>query len=200
MKITKRQPRGIIKEMANQEQDFVVGGYSGGYSSNSERYDYIVSAINKNEAKKILKAVKPHLRKINANPVSDYTQFNPYTTFKRLGESVSFNRGDQMKITRNQLRKIIKEERAKLLVEMNPAADAERSLGLYANASTVDKLSSALQSLLMEVETAAIEDGLEDYEAEDMAANAGLLAVAQAFQSVGMIAEYDALYRILQQG
>jgi hypothetical protein len=147
MKITKRQPRGIIKEMANQEQDFVVGGYSGGYSSNSERYDYIVSAINKNEAKKILKAVKPHLRKINANPVSDYTQFNPYTTFKRLGESVSFNRGDQMKITRNQLRKIIKEERAKLLVEMNPAADAERSLGLYANASTVDKLSSALQSL-----------------------------------------------------
>jgi len=89
MKITKDQLRRIIKEekqkllkeMANQEQDFVVGGYSGGYSSNSVRYDYIVSAINKNEAKKILKAVKPHLRKINATPVTDYTQFNPYSTF-----------------------------------------------------------------------------------------------------------------------
>jgi len=92
MKITKDQLRRIIKEekqkllkeMANQEQDFVVGGYSGGYSSNSVRYDYIVSAINKNEAKKILKAVKPHLRKINATPVTDYTQFNPYSTFERL--------------------------------------------------------------------------------------------------------------------
>ena len=105
-----------------------------------------------------------------------------------------------MKITKNQLRRIIKEEKTKLLVEMNPVADAERSLGLYANTSTLDKLSSALQSLLMEVETAAIEDGLEEDEAEDMAANAGLMAVANAFQSVGMIAEYDALYRILQRG
>ena len=105
-----------------------------------------------------------------------------------------------MKITKNQLRRIIKEEKTKLLVEMNPVADAERSLGLYANASTVDKLSSALQSLLSEVEAAAIEDGLEEDEAEDMAANAGLMAVADAFQSMGMIAEYDALYRILQRG
>ena len=114
MKITKRQLRRIIKEMANQEQDFVVGGYSGGYSSNSERYDYIVSAINKNDAKKKLKDAKPHLKKINAAPVTDYTELDPYSTFERLGESVNFSRGAQVKITKRQLRRIIKEERAKL--------------------------------------------------------------------------------------
>ena len=103
-----------------------------------------------------------------------------------------------MKITKRQLRKIIKEEKAKLLVEMGPAADTERGLSLYANTSTVDKLSSALQSLLSEVEIGAIEDGLEEDEAEELAANAGLMAVADAFQSVGMIAEYDALYRLLR--
>ena len=113
MKITKRQLRRIIKEMANQEQDFVVGGYSGGYSSDSERYDYIVSAINKRDAKKKLKDAKPHLKKINAAPVTDYTELDPYSTFERLGESVNFSRGAQVKITKRQLRKLIREGRMK---------------------------------------------------------------------------------------
>ena len=105
-----------------------------------------------------------------------------------------------MRVTKKQLAKIIKEEKAKLLVEMNPVANAERGLGMYANVGVVDQLSSALIDLMQGVELEAVEDGLEDEEAEDLAANVALLAVAQAFQSAGMIAEYNALYRLLQRG
>lgn len=134
MKITKRQLRRTIKEMANQEQDFVVGGYSGGYSSDSERYDYIVSAINKNDAKKKLKDAKPHLKKINAAPVTDYTELDPYSTFERLGESVNFSRGAQVKITKRQLRQIIKEEKTKLLNEWGDSVETGSDLIEFAKA------------------------------------------------------------------
>lgn len=105
-----------------------------------------------------------------------------------------------MKITKTQLKRIIKEEKQKLIVEMNPIANAKRTLSLYADVSDVDRLGSALQDILSGVEMAAAEDGLEEDEAEEMAADAALLAVANAFQSVGMIAEYDALFRIISRG
>lgn len=105
-----------------------------------------------------------------------------------------------MKITKNQLRRIIAEEKQKLLVEMNPVANAERSLGMYADSADVDKLQDALLDILQGVEMAAAEDGLEDDEAEEMAADAAIIAVAQAFQSAGMIAEYDALQRLVARG
>ena len=99
-----------------------------------------------------------------------------------------------MKITKRQLIQIIKEEKANLLKEN---ANAERSLGSYANSSSVDALTDALLNILQEVEMGAAEDGIEDDEAEEMAADAALLAVAQAFQSAGMIAEYNALYNMI---
>ena len=105
-----------------------------------------------------------------------------------------------MKITKKQLQKIIKEERARLLSEMNNVKNAERSLSLYAKETTVDSLAVALQNLAQEVEMGAIEDGLEEDEAEDYASDAVLLACAQALQAVGMIAEYNALYTILARG
>ena len=46
----------------------------------------------------------------------------------------------------------------------------------------------------------AIDDGLEEDEAEEMAIDAVVLAVAQAFQSAGMVAEYNALYDMVQRG
>ena len=104
-----------------------------------------------------------------------------------------------MKITKRKLRKIIKEERRKLLTEMVAgAANAERSLGSYANAGTLDGITQSIINLLQEVEKGAISDGLEEDEAEDMAANAALLAVAQAFQSAGMIAEYNEIYKLIE--
>lgn len=103
-----------------------------------------------------------------------------------------------MKISKRQLKRIIAEEKQKLLVEMNPMANAERSLGMYADVRDVDRLQDSLLSILQGVEMAAAEDGLEDDEAEEMAAEAAVLAVAQAFQSAGMIAEYQALIRMLR--
>ena len=105
-----------------------------------------------------------------------------------------------MKITKQQLKKIIKEEKQKLIVEMNPIANAERTLSMYADVSNVDTLTTAIQDILAGVEMAAIDDGLEEDEAEEMAANAALLAVAQAFQATGLIAEYDAIYKMIQRG
>ncbi len=105
-----------------------------------------------------------------------------------------------MKITKRQLRRIIKEEKANLLSEMGSMAGAERSLGMYADVSDVDGLTDALLNILQGVELSAVEDGIEDDEAEEMAANAALLAVAHAFQSAGMMAEYQALYRMIERG
>ena len=105
-----------------------------------------------------------------------------------------------MKVTKTQLKRIIKEEKQKLLVEMNPLANAERSLGMYANTSVIDQMSKSIADLLQNIEIEAIDDGLEEDEAEEMAIDAVLLAVAQAFQSVGMVAEYDALYKMIQRG
>ncbi len=105
-----------------------------------------------------------------------------------------------MKVTKSQLKRIIKEERSKLLVEMNPAANAERSLGLYANTTLIDQLSSVVMDLLQGIETEAIEDGLEEDEAEDMAVDAVVIAIAQALQAAGLTAEYNALYNMVQRG
>ena len=96
--------------------------------------------------------------------------------------------------------KNIKEEKSKLLVEMNPAKNAERSLGMYANTAIVDQLSKSVTDLLQNIEVEAIDDGLEEDEAEEMAIDAVVLAVAQAFQAAGMVAEYNALYDMVQRG
>ncbi len=103
-----------------------------------------------------------------------------------------------MKLTKKQLKNIIAEEKQKLLVEMNPMKNAERSLGLYADVSDVEALQDALLNILQGVEMAAQQDGLEDEEAEEYAADAAVLAVAQAFQSAGLTAEYAALIRTLR--
>ena len=106
-----------------------------------------------------------------------------------------------MKITKGQLKRIIKEEKARLLTEMGGHAGADRSLGMHAEVSDVDNLTTSLLNILQSVEMGAVEEeGLEDAEAEVLAANAALLAVAQAFQSAGMFAEYQALYKMIERG
>lgn len=117
---------------------------------------------------------------------------------KDIGTYIYQNEGTAMKITKNQLKKLIAEEKQKLLVEMNPMANAERSLGLYADVRDVEALQGALLNILQGVEMEAQQDGLEDDEAEDYAADAAVLAVAQAFQSAGLVAQYDALLRTLR--
>ncbi len=79
----------VRNDSLNEDQDFVVTGFKGGYSSNSERWDWIVSAKNKAEAKKKVQDRKGKLRGISATPVSDYKSLNPYSVFQRLDEAAT---------------------------------------------------------------------------------------------------------------
>ena len=104
-----------------------------------------------------------------------------------------------MKITKRQLKRIIKEEKQKLLVEMNPMANAERNLGGLASVSTTEAITNGILDLLQGVEMAAVEEeGLEEDEAEEAARGAAILAVAQAFQSAGLMDVYAGLTRMLR--
>ena len=90
-----------------------------------------------------------------------------------------------MKITKNELRKIIKEEKSRLLNEMNPRANAERSLSVYANVALVDGLKNSVSQLLEQIETDAFEDLGDERDAEEAALNAVLLVLAEAFGLAG---------------
>ena len=104
-----------------------------------------------------------------------------------------------MKITKRQLRRIIKEEKANLLSEAGPVANANRSLGLYANMSTVDNITDGLHDLLQEVMMGAEEDGMEEEDAERASRDAAIVAVANAFQGAGILDVYHNLMRMLQR-
>ncbi len=103
-----------------------------------------------------------------------------------------------MKITRDDLRRIIKEEKQKLLVEMNPMANAERMQGEYADTAAVDAVENALSELMFGINEDAFEDLGDEDDADDAAAAAVTFTVAQAFQSLGLLAQYEALIRTLR--
>ena len=104
-----------------------------------------------------------------------------------------------MKITKRQLRRIIAEEKQKLLVEMNPMMDAERTLGGSVPQSSISAMGNAMGAILQGTEADLINDqGLDADEAEDKAAIALVLAVAYELQSLGLIGPYLALYDLVQ--
>lgn len=99
-----------------------------------------------------------------------------------------------MKITKRQLKKIIKEEKAKLL----ESRSADRSLGMYADVAAVDALQRAFDDLLVGTETSAYEDLQDDLDASEASTEAVTLAIAHTFQAAGLIAQYQALMRTLK--
>ena len=106
-----------------------------------------------------------------------------------------------MKITKNQLKRIIAEEKQKLLVEMNPLADAERTYGGYANEAAKDQIGSALRNFLNDTATVLeVEEGLDEDEADEKAHTALVLALAYELQSLGLIGPYNALYNLVRSG
>ena len=87
-----------------------------------------------------------------------------------------------MRLSKKQIQEIIKQEK-RILTEMNPMADADRSVGTLANVSSIDQVTDGILNILQEVEMGAQdEEGLEPDEAEEKARNAAILVVAQAFQ------------------
>ena len=106
-----------------------------------------------------------------------------------------------MKITKRQLKKIIKEEKQKLLVEMNPAADAERTYGGFVKESSKDQLGSALRNFLNDTAIRLeVEEELDEDEADEKAHAALVLALAYELQSLGRTSPYNALYTLVQRG
>jgi hypothetical protein len=73
-----------------------------------------------------------------------------------------------MKITKRQLRRIIKEEKAKVLTEQMTGAD--RAIGLYFDVNQQKMTFDSLTVLFDESVADAIEDGAMDEEAVDMVA------------------------------
>ena len=103
-----------------------------------------------------------------------------------------------MKITKTQLRRIIKEEKARLLNE-NPIANAERASGGFANVSTMESVTDGILDLLQEIEMGSSKEFDGDIEmAEEFARNGAILVVAQAFQSAGLTDVYASLTKILR--
>lgn len=93
-----------------------------------------------------------------------------------------------MKITRRQLRKIIQEEKQKILSEqMLP--DGDRALTHYANRPAMNQALTSLETTYNSIVTEAIEDGVPEAEAEDLAASALLELVRFALEEKGHV--YD---------
>jgi hypothetical protein len=103
-----------------------------------------------------------------------------------------------MKITKRQLKRLIAEEKQKLLNENNPIRNAEYMQGNYANVSDVSILEDAMGDLLQGSETDAFDDMGDDDDAADAAQTVLTFTIAQRFQSLGMIAQYEALIRTLR--
>ena len=74
-----------------------------------------------------------------------------------------------MKITKRQLRRIIKEEKAKVLAEYNPAQDpAKRAIGLYFDINMMKQFDQLMYDLFQNAMESARADGLEPDEAYQM--------------------------------
>lgn len=99
-----------------------------------------------------------------------------------------------MKITKNQLRRIIKEEKQKLLNEMNPLANADRMLGLGIPDAMQSQLTDLLGKMMQTAEIELIRDGEIDEEDADVeGSNAVMMALANSLQSIGLTNAYDAM-------
>ena len=99
-----------------------------------------------------------------------------------------------MKITKRQLRRIIKEEKQKLLNEMNPLANADRMLGLGIPAAMQSQLTDLLNQMMMKAMDDLVEDGEVDEEDADVeGSNAVMMALANSLQSIGFTNAYDAM-------
>jgi hypothetical protein len=92
-----------------------------------------------------------------------------------------------MKITRRQLKRIIREEKRKLTLENQ--SPGQRALGIYANVAAVKSLQDQMESLYFDIIEEAQADGLEDADGEDMAGEAILQIVREFMQTVGHLGD-----------
>ena len=87
-----------------------------------------------------------------------------------------------MKITKSQLRRIIKEEKAKLLTELS---QGERARGLYIDDAMASSVKSTLEQMYNNGVNDAIADGEDEMDAEEMCAAGVTEVVGEFLDSVG---------------
>ena len=87
-----------------------------------------------------------------------------------------------MKISKRQLKTIIKEEKQKLREQNSPG---ERARGVYADDTLARQATAILSDLYERMTDAMEEDGLDIGEAEDMAAEGLLHIVNSVLQTMG---------------
>jgi hypothetical protein len=92
-----------------------------------------------------------------------------------------------MKITKRQLRRIIKEEKRKLIHENQTSG--QRALAIYANTTTVKDLKEQIGHLYFDIIDQAMADGQEETEGEDIAGKAILQIVKEFMQTVGHVGD-----------
>tara|TARA_B100000683_G_scaffold203774_1_gene197246 strand:- start:41 stop:352 length:312 start_codon:yes stop_codon:yes gene_type:complete len=92
-----------------------------------------------------------------------------------------------MKVSKRQLRKIIKEEKSRLLNEMNPRANAERALGMYASTALLDTFKKNGLDLMQGIELEAYEDLDDELSAEEAAVGAFLMVISQVLGEAGYV-------------
>ena len=87
-----------------------------------------------------------------------------------------------MKITKRQLRQIIKEEKSKLLTELS---QGERARGLYIDDAMASSVKTTLEQMYNSAVNDAIDDGEDEMDAEEMCAAAITEVVGEFLDSVG---------------
>jgi hypothetical protein len=108
-----------------------------------------------------------------------------------------------VRITKKQLKQIIREEAARLegkrpISEAYDMPNANRAEGLYADTATVALVRGRIEDLYEGIFNDAFDDIGDDDAAADMAAAATVLVVAHALDNIGLTAA-RALYDHLRQ-
>ena len=94
-----------------------------------------------------------------------------------------------MKINKRQLRRIIQEEKAKLLSEEAQLPAGDRALTQYANRPAMNQALRSLETVYGSIVAEATDEGVPEAEAEDMAAEALLELVRFVLEEKGHV--YD---------
>ena len=101
-----------------------------------------------------------------------------------------------MKITKQQLRQIIRE--ASVDDGDNALKRSEYGMGAYANVTDVEKIKRAITDLSHSVFDAAEDDGIDEYEASAISAAVTIVVVADALQAANFVRVADLMYRIVE--
>jgi len=105
----------------------------------------------------------------------------------------------KMKVSKRQLRRIIREEKTKLVEQGSGALEnTRRSQGMYSDITEIDAVKAAMESLYTQTMNDAMEDLGDEEMANDESIGALILTVAEVFESLGLPEPGAALLRLLR--